>query len=396
MGFQKWGYKLWNISGHSKRLWEIFLVLSLLFGAVLVRIDWYLHRFTGVYDINGIMLQTVFQLAGILLLYFGVRNLSGRIVAVFSMAFMSFLPAVLQQDFTQMPENLYFFLFTGMLFLISCYYRYGKGRKRRKSGEMIGLLSLGFGAGYMIYLDIIGCLLLILLFFVLADRKEKRVLAAVILTVVCLLGFLFFLWIQSVFSGGSFFKTLVLWKDLYFPFTAGYKIAVPDITIGGTVLVCIGAAWYVFDFWSEKMDKGCLYVISVFVLLMFVFFGRSNMNYQLLTTFYWSAAASVGVAAVTGLEKEGQAAVGQKGKNQQEVFWEAESMGKEDAAAPKAEEINTLEENKENKKEIKFIENPLPLPKKHVKKTMDYRFIPDNGQMNYDVEVDENDDFDLM
>lgn len=71
------------------------------------------------------------------------------------------------------------------------------------------------------------------------------------------------------------------------------------------------------------------------------------------------------------------------------------------AVSPEGDKINALEEKREGnqdndvKKEIRFIENPLPLPKKHVKKTMDYRFIPDREKMNYDIEVDKNDDFDL-
>jgi len=44
---------------------------------------------------------------------------------------------------------------------------------------------------------------------------------------------------------------------------------------------------------------------------------------------------------------------------------------------------------------IQFIENPLPLPKKHVKRTMDYAFVPEAAKMNYDIEISENDDFDV-
>lgn len=51
----------------------------------------------------------------------------------------------------------------------------------------------------------------------------------------------------------------------------------------------------------------------------------------------------------------------------------------------------------ENEKpKIKFIENPLPLPKKHVKKEMTYAFEPGDDQMHYDLNnyrVD--DDYDL-
>lgn len=72
-------------------------------------------------------------------------------------------------------------------------------------------------------------------------------------------------------------------------------------------------------------------------------------------------------------------------------------INRDTAVSPEGDKINALEEkqDKDVKKEIKFIENPLPLPKKHVKKTMDYRFIPDREKMNYDIEVDKNDDFDL-
>jgi len=58
------------------------------------------------------------------------------------------------------------------------------------------------------------------------------------------------------------------------------------------------------------------------------------------------------------------------------------------------EEMDIVE-SATKKKEIKFIENPLPLPKKHVKKSMDYRFEPEPELMKYDIEVKENDDFDL-
>ncbi|TCL59902.1 hypothetical protein EDD76_10391 [Kineothrix alysoides] len=49
----------------------------------------------------------------------------------------------------------------------------------------------------------------------------------------------------------------------------------------------------------------------------------------------------------------------------------------------------------EIKKEIKFIENPLPLPKKHVKKDMDYAIEVLSEQMDYDISPKENDDFDI-
>ncbi len=43
----------------------------------------------------------------------------------------------------------------------------------------------------------------------------------------------------------------------------------------------------------------------------------------------------------------------------------------------------------------RFLENPLPLPKKHEKRTMDYQYEVMEAEMRFDFEVDENDDFDI-
>lgn len=43
----------------------------------------------------------------------------------------------------------------------------------------------------------------------------------------------------------------------------------------------------------------------------------------------------------------------------------------------------------------RFIENPLPVPKKHVKKSIDYAFEPSEDKMDYDIVIDEEDDFDI-
>ena len=73
------------------------------------------------------------------------------------------------------------------------------------------------------------------------------------------------------------------------------------------------------------------------------------------------------------------------------------------AKSPKEnEETANITENKmetpqtEDSKPIKLIENPLPLPKKHVKKEMNYAFEPTPDQMHYDLNnYNVEDDYDL-
>lgn len=65
-------------------------------------------------------------------------------------------------------------------------------------------------------------------------------------------------------------------------------------------------------------------------------------------------------------------------------------------AVPQAGEREEMTEKKrEELRQIQLIENPLPLPKKHVKKVMDFPIQPEASQMHYDLEVDPGDNFDF-
>lgn len=70
------------------------------------------------------------------------------------------------------------------------------------------------------------------------------------------------------------------------------------------------------------------------------------------------------------------------------------SMNRVQEAWPAAAEPEPLQT--EEKSPVKLIPNPLPLPKKHVKKEMDYAFEPPKERMHYDLNnYNVNDDYDL-
>lgn len=71
----------------------------------------------------------------------------------------------------------------------------------------------------------------------------------------------------------------------------------------------------------------------------------------------------------------------QESKNKTEV--------KEEIKAPAKEK----EEEKKEEKKVNYIENPLPLPKKHVSRTLDFK--TDKNNDGFDVEVHADDDFDI-
>ena len=45
--------------------------------------------------------------------------------------------------------------------------------------------------------------------------------------------------------------------------------------------------------------------------------------------------------------------------------------------------------------DTQFIKNPLPVPKRHVKKEMDYDFPVSEDKMHYDIEIKPGDNFDI-
>ena len=52
---------------------------------------------------------------------------------------------------------------------------------------------------------------------------------------------------------------------------------------------------------------------------------------------------------------------------------------------------SNIEENSQN---VELLENPLPLPKKHEKKIMDFQ-VENLDEDDFDFEVSETDDFDI-
>ena len=49
----------------------------------------------------------------------------------------------------------------------------------------------------------------------------------------------------------------------------------------------------------------------------------------------------------------------------------------------------------EDRPKVQFLDNPLPLPKKHEPKVLGYRLNDTEQDWDYDIEVADDDDFDI-
>ena len=70
------------------------------------------------------------------------------------------------------------------------------------------------------------------------------------------------------------------------------------------------------------------------------------------------------------------------------------AIQKRNKKEPIVEIIEAIHEEVEKQERTEFIQNPLPLPKKHIRRNMDFSVIPAEDMMHFDIETDENDDFD--
>ena len=62
---------------------------------------------------------------------------------------------------------------------------------------------------------------------------------------------------------------------------------------------------------------------------------------------------------------------------------------------PSAEVTKENNKSDDRFKNVVLFENPLPLPKPHIKKDIDYKFEPDADKMSFDVDIKDSDDFDV-
>lgn len=373
----------------------------------------------GNHIVNGIWVQIILQMTALLLLFFVMRKLAGAIAATVTFGFFMCAPYMIRNSLVLSPGMLYFLIFMIAVSLITWKFE-------RKPEPALFFLA-GILAAFCCYLDITGILLLVFAAGVIFCRRGEEVergrkLASFLL---CLtgagVGFPVFLFLDAMLSGKAFRGVAGAWFALYAP--EGFRLPVTFGPAGTSpeVWVLAGALTFgIFSFWCHRREERISSGVTALYLVMaagcFGIFAEEQQSF-FFTYVLLVLLAGVGVAQCLRTENAPEAseeAAVQSSLEDDLVIEELTDSEVESSVPEEAEEregISAENETKEDalqrekalkeelKKEsaehkVQFLENPLPVPKKHVKRVMDYplRSAPED---DFDFAVAEEDDFDI-
>ncbi len=507
--FGKTGKK-YCISSHTKFLWETFIVLCIFSAGLLYRISLYIqnrnafaetiyyqmatvkpeeageqiiHGASYLYTIclsfvlsflgnkmtAAVWMQIVIQMAAILLAFFTVRRLAGRIPACIAMLALAVSSVYAEQSLVMTPESLFFALYLAGMFIVGGYVKQNC-RNRTDSGRAFrGALLCGFVIGFLTYLDAAALTLLIFLPGLLtgvccekAGRKQKK--SAKERTV----GFSLFLIMASLAAGALAFAGMLAlnaysyyieatemaeaWFALYREhLLVDYIFYRTEYSITKCFVLVMLAAFLVMAFWNRrKVQNVTPWFLLMFLLAPTPLAATGVLSVQVYSIFIWGVLAGLGIQQSLVWERtvsrrrdaaeEIASAMKEAASESEPVLLQEpdrralsallpeqnrralsalppEPDGKPSPALPPEPDEKLPQEPdrgtssalpqepaedhapdvvEEMPEKPRFLENPLPLPKKHEKRTMDYQHEVAEDRMEFDYEIDEDDDFDIL
>ena len=333
--------------------------------------------------IAGIWLQIVLHIIASLILYFSVRKFAGEVSAIIVFAFFMLSQTQIFQSLTYSPKSLYLILYGIALYFITGFFQKRADGGMKNIFDVILLLFVGAVIAFACYLDISGVTLLVIALGLIWMKKQKSnniwensLLELLVLFVGTAFFFCAYLLLDAILSGKTFLGIWNTWRALYL--SKGYNYSILSFEGKESIaFFVLGMALVlgIFSFWCRKdCEKISPWILLGSSVVLLEFFGITTGDMSAVNLIYFAVVALAGVAVTECFYQEAPLQI----------------IENEPIELVRVEQEKCMEVTK-----TKFIENPLPLPKKHARKTMNFQFHPEESQMKYDIEIDDTDDFDI-
>lgn len=343
---------------------------------------WYLQLLHLVFVIfgnkllAGIGLQILLQVVAAAFFYLAVRKLSGVFPALVMLGFIMAGPGMVEESLMLSPKMLLLVIYAAVLWAVVT------GIKDKK--PVLFYFLTGLFTSVVCYLDVIGISLVLLtvagLILKEGEAPSGRWIKVSVAVSSCALGFALFMWVDSFVSSVSFMNVIRAWWQVFSPegMTLPWRMQSGPITWDVLFLV-LALTLGIFSFWRVRRDGQSLWILMAltFLLLNITGISATEIGTQIYLYIVSAVLAGIGTAGVVIREDR--------------VQWVVEKQPE----SSQADNVKNEPESAEELPQVRFIENPLPLPKKHVRKVLDFDRELQEGMEEFDLEIAEDDDFDI-
>jgi hypothetical protein len=352
----------------------------------------------GGYDvIRAYYWQVGLQFASIIMLFLCLRLLAGTVAAYAATIFM-----VVSLEFREgaaafRPEVAYIFLWIAVFLLMVGLFRWALRYEDALSGKAGRRLMtvLGFIVAVALFYDIIGIMLVVTGLYLLFNTRQQTfgyVRGCVLFLVGIFLGFLVMLIREAIQKSNIVGENLANWlRRLDFDFNMTVEIPHENLLLS-LVMSCFACIMVVL-LWRIGQNRFALFAFYVFSMsMLFPMLGLATSDYMMWIAFAWAAAAGIGIQRLIQFSSGDMAVI------------EEDFLVDNGAKTRRAMQLRKAKTAKKEKREQEsrydtstgtiYLDNPLPLPPKPVRKVMDYPHTVPESLLRYDFYVSDDDDYD--
>ncbi|MCH5262244.1 MAG: hypothetical protein J1F42_04970 [Lachnospiraceae bacterium] len=353
---------------------------------------------------SAVYLQIFLQIISLVLVYAVTRKLARRLSACVAFLYLACSLCCLDMLTYFGPEWIYFILYMFVMLAAVSFVKSYCADDISRPLAICGAVAMGVLIGVLAYFDLTGFSLLTVMIIAAVGKKteseatvyynySKGMNAAVIVSS-CVSGVAVWngaMYAASYVKGTRFIADVTdrLWVSYRYsdPFTNIQPYFLDVYIIG---LLIVPASFLIFEFFRSGKEQNYMpWIILCLVVAPTPLAMSGEHGFVVLSLYIWAVLAGLGLQ---------NCIFGGRAKVMQAVIEEINT------AAERTEDSVSTEQIPETQiygtagnqaPRPRFIENPLPLPKKHVAREMDYQYDVADKDMKYDLFVSDNDDFDI-